>query len=295
MAYSKNTNGTYTDLPLTGFPASVDSWTDSVDISADTLALANQYKAALAAGNYAGAQTILNGDTSGQLKKAIVSAAQFNQFKQAVMAIERMWKEDIESYVINQAFTEQVFKLIGGTVISTGANLNSYTAIGNYYCSTDNVAASIANSPVAVKFCMKVSSANGDTQSGAARYIRQLFIPADVASGLEFVRYGSTANSGATWTFGAWAQYATSASVNKVVNDLTALSQTVSGISTNLTSEIARAKSAEGTKAATSDLTSGSIVVKSATNATNAVNATNADKVDGFHIGWDGTTLSLWA
>ena len=321
MVYTKNTDGTYVDLPLTGFPASVDQWQDYIDVTADLITLANQYKTKLAAGDYAGAKAILDGDTSGNLKRAMITAINFNQLKQAIMAIERMWSEDISTYVVSQAFMGEVYRLVGGTEITAAGNLNTYTSVGNYYCQSDTIAAQMANAPVQTAFTMRVISSNGVAQTGSTQYVRQVIVPNDVTTGLCFERSGLTTNSGTSWTFGAWAKYATEEAVTKVAADLTTLSGTVNTLSSNLSTEISRAKAAENTKAATADLTSGVITVKNATNATNATNAGyatkatsadsatnatnatnagyatsagNSDKVDGFHVGWDGATLSLW-
>lgn len=97
MSYDKNPDGTYTDLAYTKFPAKVDSWQDSQNLTASYLSLANDYKTALLNGNYSAAQSILNANP--ELKRMLIGADDINKLKHSQMAIERMFTEDIEKYI----------------------------------------------------------------------------------------------------------------------------------------------------------------------------------------------------
>lgn len=97
MSYDKNPDGTYTDLAYTKFPAKVDSWQDSQNLTAKYLSLANDYKTALLNGNYSAAQSILNANP--ELKRMLIGADDINKLKHSQMAIERMFTEDIEKYI----------------------------------------------------------------------------------------------------------------------------------------------------------------------------------------------------
>lgn len=97
MSYDKNPDGTYTDLAYTKFPAKVDSWQDSQNLTANYLNLANDYKTALLNGNYSAAQSILNANP--ELKRMLIGADDINKLKHSQMAIERMFTEDIEEYI----------------------------------------------------------------------------------------------------------------------------------------------------------------------------------------------------
>lgn len=101
-----NSQGKYSDLQYTNFPAAVDSWDDVMDVSADTLATANQYMKYCEDGNYSAAQSLLNNNS--QLKRMQINALVINQCRHAIMAIERMWRDDIEQYVVGQAFADDV-------------------------------------------------------------------------------------------------------------------------------------------------------------------------------------------
>lgn len=103
MAYDKNPDGSYVDLEYTKFPAEVDSWQNSEDVTAEYLSLANDYKSALLAGNYGNAQNILNANP--QLKRMMISADDINKIKHSTMALERLFIEDIEAYV--KSFTDK--------------------------------------------------------------------------------------------------------------------------------------------------------------------------------------------
>lgn len=97
MTYEMNQDGSYKDLEFTNFPAKIDSWEDSEDVSSDYLDAANNYKAALAKGNYATAQNILLSNP--KLKNMLIGAKDINELKHAVMAIERLYTEDVKSLI----------------------------------------------------------------------------------------------------------------------------------------------------------------------------------------------------
>ena len=97
MSYDKNPDGTYTDLAYTNFPAKVDSWQDSKNLTANYLSLANDYKTKLLNGNYSAAQSILNSNP--ELKRMLIGADDINKLKHSQMAIERLFTDDIEEYI----------------------------------------------------------------------------------------------------------------------------------------------------------------------------------------------------
>lgn len=99
--YTKNTDGTYTDLTFTRFPSEVDSWQDNVDITADLVSASNKYREALSKGNQTQAKQILLDYPS--LARAMINAAVINNIKHSVMALERIFSEDIEEYIINKS------------------------------------------------------------------------------------------------------------------------------------------------------------------------------------------------
>ena len=90
----------YQDLPLTNFPDSLDSFTQWLNIVATDGPLIQQYLNAMNAGNQALANQILTQIPSASQK--IIKATDLNKISQAILAIERFYLTDIQSYVQNQ-------------------------------------------------------------------------------------------------------------------------------------------------------------------------------------------------
>lgn len=63
----------------------------------------NDYKKAIQSGNYALAQSIL--EANPKIKNTIIDATDINELKHSTMALERMFKEDIELYI--ESFTNK--------------------------------------------------------------------------------------------------------------------------------------------------------------------------------------------
>ena len=103
MSYEKNPDGTYVDLEYTKFPAVVDSWQNHTDVTTSTLSAANQYRIAIQNGNLINAQALLNNYPD--LRKTIITADDINKIKQAVMALERYYTDDVQSYIISYSNT----------------------------------------------------------------------------------------------------------------------------------------------------------------------------------------------
>lgn len=124
-----NAEGRYDDLVYTNFPAAVDSWEDVMDVTADALAKALEYKAYCEQGDYASAQQVVNNDTTGQLARMKIDAMDINQIRHAVMALERMWAEDIEAYVKDQVFLDAL--MVGEYVHTYDAVTGIHSFIGS--------------------------------------------------------------------------------------------------------------------------------------------------------------------
>ena len=128
MSYDKNPDGTYTDLAYTKFPAKVDSWQDSQNLTANYLSLANDYKTALLNGNYSAAQSILNANP--ELKRMLIGADDINKLKHSQMAIERMFTEDIEKYI--KSYTDKsTFEADKATTSAANAAISEKNALNS--------------------------------------------------------------------------------------------------------------------------------------------------------------------
>lgn len=87
------------------------------------------------------------------------------------------------------------YLLQGGTAIPSGADMNDYTEIGNYYCNANSIAQTLENCPTTSAFTLKVENAVGESSAGSSGYIRQTFTEHD--TGRKIVRY--RVNSTGTW------------------------------------------------------------------------------------------------
>lgn len=79
------------------------------------------------------------------------------------------------------------------TAISANANLNSYTAPGEYYCNSNDTAATITNSPVSVSFRLTVEFTISSSGTNGIRQTLQAY-----NSCLTFTRW--TSNGGSSWS-----------------------------------------------------------------------------------------------
>lgn len=95
--YPKNEDGTYVGLNFSDFPAQVDSWQDSLDVSSDMLIYVNQYRSAMESNNYSLGQQIL--DDHPDLKRMLIGAKDINEMKHGIMAIQRWVDENLQGYL----------------------------------------------------------------------------------------------------------------------------------------------------------------------------------------------------
>lgn len=127
--YITNEDGTYVDLEYTQFPAQCDSWENSEDISASMIGPANQYRTFIENGNYADAQVILNNNP--RLKNMLINADTINRMKQGIMAVQRMFKDTIESYV--KGFMDKAKEYCDNALTYSNNAKESETNSANYY------------------------------------------------------------------------------------------------------------------------------------------------------------------
>ena len=93
-------SATYTDLTLTNFPDSLDTFLTYLNIVASDGPLIQQYIDALEAGNQTQANQILAQIPSASQK--IIKATDLNKLTQAMLAVERFYQTDIQPYVENK-------------------------------------------------------------------------------------------------------------------------------------------------------------------------------------------------
>ena len=91
---------TYPDLIYTNFPDEHSDLFDYVsDISSEQLALMNQYKLYLTYNDLFSANKLLEDNPS--LKSAMINAEKINKLIDAIKATQRLYKDDIQSYLVN--------------------------------------------------------------------------------------------------------------------------------------------------------------------------------------------------
>ena len=88
---------TYTDLTETVFPEAVDTIVRMSDVASSDITAVNQYYARYNAGDMTGAAQILLSNPG--LQNKIFNAAKFNKLIDAVIAIQRYYKEDVKAEV----------------------------------------------------------------------------------------------------------------------------------------------------------------------------------------------------
>lgn len=89
----------YPDLIYSSYPESSDTFDYMSDISSEQLALMNQYKIYLSYNDLASAKKLLADNPS--LNATIINAEKINKLIDAIKATQRLYKDDIQSYLIN--------------------------------------------------------------------------------------------------------------------------------------------------------------------------------------------------
>lgn len=88
-----------------------------------------------------------------------------------------------------------VYNLSGGTNIENNTDLDTLTTLGNYYCSSNNGASTLVNSPITKAFTLKVLNPIGKTTT---RYINQILT--DYYTGNVYNRqYNQDLNGWSSW------------------------------------------------------------------------------------------------
>lgn len=92
---------TYEDLPLTNFPVSEDTFERMMDVTIAMYPLVKQYNEYYEAGNLTKCNELL--DNNPNLKQAFFNANSWNMIRDAIIALERFFLEDVETFINNVA------------------------------------------------------------------------------------------------------------------------------------------------------------------------------------------------
>lgn len=87
----------YPDLYNTSFPDAVDNFPQFLNMTQADLEYVRQYQDAMERGDTAAAQIAFNNISSGSQK--IISPLRLNQIREAILALERFYGTDVESYI----------------------------------------------------------------------------------------------------------------------------------------------------------------------------------------------------
>ena len=115
---------TYTDLTETQFPDKVDDLSRMSDLTVSDVALVNQYYTYYNAGNLAAAAQLLIDNPT--LMNKIFNAAKFNILRDALIALQRYYKSDVQTY-------------IDSTRESLQDEIDTFVPMGTYSSSTSYV------------------------------------------------------------------------------------------------------------------------------------------------------------
>lgn len=122
---------TYTDLTETKFPNAVDDLSRMSDLASSDLTLVNQYYTYYNAGNLTAAAQLLADNPT--LINKLFNAAKFNILRDALIALERFYLSDVQTY-------------INSTRQSLQGEIDKFTALGAYSATTQYVKHNIVTS-----------------------------------------------------------------------------------------------------------------------------------------------------
>ena len=112
---------TYQDLTFTNFPESVDTFKTMLDIAASDASALSAYQAAMETGNITQASAALANIPN--VDKKLISAADVNKLTNAVIALQRFYSTNIQTYISNLQSQWQT-------------EINKFSYIGNYSSTT---------------------------------------------------------------------------------------------------------------------------------------------------------------
>lgn len=174
----------YPDLPLTTFPNSLDEFIDFANISQSDAPLVKSYQEAIQSGNFGLAQTILNSIPDATQK--IITAQTMNKLAQSILACERFFNDDIESYLATQRAEWQA-------IIDQLAYIDEYDPLVQY--EKNNMVYSVSDGSNLLYICIATPPTVGIAPTNMD-YWRQFTIKGrDGATGAGMVFTGAWSNS----------------------------------------------------------------------------------------------------
>lgn len=189
-------NSQYADLQLTNFPDNIDTFITYLDILASDGRLVQLYMNAMNEGNQAQANEYLAQIPAAEQK--IIKATDLNKITQAILALERFYKTDIQPYVENkqQEWLEVLshFSYVGAWSSGTAYRKNNMvTYIVNgvellYVATTENTP--IGTSPLNGNYWRLLTLQGQQGVSGSGLSYRQVWKASEAYNKDDAVTYG---------------------------------------------------------------------------------------------------------
>lgn len=158
MAVIEPKTETYIDLPLTSFPVSEDSVIRKSDVDAVIMPVVQQYNEYFAAGNLAACNALK--ESNPNILKCIFTADDFNWTRDAILAIQRYYLEDVQTFIevvaratvgIEDNPTEEQKTLVSYSAAKVDEKFSSYdTTILALIANVENVTGTVLATNVAV-------------------------------------------------------------------------------------------------------------------------------------------------
>lgn len=124
MSYTlESKTGKYIDTPLTNFPVSEDVWNRMMDVTSSLMPLVTQYNEYFKQGNITACNALVESNPG--LKDCFFDAEKFNWMRDAIIAVQRYFLEDVEQFITD---TAQNALGINDNPTAEQANIVAYSA-----------------------------------------------------------------------------------------------------------------------------------------------------------------------
>ena len=156
-------NSIYTDLDGTNFPDKVDSWEKFLDPTVSTQAAINAYYACINGGDFDGAANIL--ENTPELNQMIINAKRMNQIRDAVIALERFFDDNVYDYIVDMV---KDFGTWSGIKAYKKYSVVDYTLKGStlFYMSIQDVPVGVPPTETRYWKCITLQGRRGDSGLG---------------------------------------------------------------------------------------------------------------------------------
>ena len=187
---------TYTDLPETAFPDAVDELSRMSDLVASDMTLVNQYYSYYNVGNLTAAAQLL-ADNPNLINK-LFNAAKFNILRDALIALERFYLSDVQTYIDS---TKQYLQVaINSAKQSLQDEIDEFTALGEYSPTVQYLKHNIVTKDGDGYICMAVCTGKTPGTTAGANYWQKIVSKGDKGDSGTGLSFRGTYSSTASYT-----------------------------------------------------------------------------------------------